>query len=497
MRTSQLVAILLILSLPFKCLFGQEMLGTVLGNYSGVDNTRLNPSAMNNSKVFLDVRFLGMDAFVENNYLYQTKSDYSITHFFQSGYQWPTHTEDYGTEVRIFYANKSEGLKDLYVSNYIGGPSAMLVWRKHAFALTTAIRTVASGRDIPYDVANFGYLGLNYRPQHNINYNDSRPFQLSQATWAEIGLAYSYEIRAEGLNLWTAGIDVRRLFGLGGEFMSVTNINYIVPDDSTIIVKNLNARYGVAYPLDYSSSAYTPSLKVLGKGFAFDVGATFYRLKRVHQENYSARFCEPPHEDYLYRIGVSLIDLGAIRFTSNASQYSIDNKSSYWNNVNNIHFRNIQQILDTLSLKFYGTTDGAYRGNSFYLWLPSAGSVQFDYHYYRNWYINATAIIPFVFTGNSLSRPAQIAITPRYETDWFEASLPVSLYNWYLPRIGLSLRFWYFTVGMDKLGYLFSFNNFTGMDFYFNIKFFMQKGICRSRGPKGCQEKSYQVKSKF
>ena len=50
------------------------------------------------------------------------------------------------------------------------GPGLMLIYDRHAVALTTAIREDVSLYNVPQDIANFMYLGLNYVPQHNINY---------------------------------------------------------------------------------------------------------------------------------------------------------------------------------------------------------------------------------------------------------------------------------------------------------------------------------------
>ncbi|MCX6251182.1 MAG: DUF5723 family protein [Bacteroidetes bacterium] len=489
--------IFFILVIQKSVTFGQEMLGTVLGNWSGVNSSQLNPSAMLNSRQFLDINFLGADLFLQNNYLYQARSDYKFIHFFQGGYQYPTHAEDYGTEARAFYNYSDHRLRNGFLNIRINGPGAMLIWGKHAFAITTALRNVFSVHNAPYEVANFAYLGLNYVPQHNINYRDKKPFNSAEMTWAELGVSYGYEVYSRGFNKIAIGISLRRLWGFAGFYLKAYNADYIVPNDSTINAKNIDAEFGLALPISYTDNSYLGSPLVKGGGFSGDIGITYYRLKKPHESDYFMKLCEQRYVDYLYRIGISLIDIGAIRFTSNSVKYSIDNKGSYWDNVNQIHFHDIQHFLDTLSYQFYGTNNGAYRDNNFYVWLPSAVSVQFDYHYDKQWYLNASILYGFNFSLNSLRRPSQIAITPRYETDWFEVNLPVSLYDWYLPRIGLSLRCYNVTIGTEKLGAFFNANDFTGMDFYIAIKYTLDKGNCRSAKTKGCREKDFRVKSKY
>lgn len=476
---------------------GQEMLGTTLGNYSGINGIQLNPSSMHNNKTYLDIQLVAADFFFQNNYLYISKNDYKFTNFFKSGYQWPSHIEEYGTGERTFYWYSDKKDKDAFVNERINGPGVMLVRGKDAFAITTSQRIVVSAHNLPYDLATFAYLGLNYRPYQSVNFHDVRPFSGGALAWGEIGLSYSRVIYARAFDKISAGISVRRLWGAAGLYVSSRNLDYIVFDDSTVSVKNLGMKGGLSLPLDYNgNTGATTSPLIKGTGFGFDIGVTYTHLKHYHQTEYFNTLCAQPYEDYDYRLGIALINIGAIRFKSNAINYQIDNKSSYWQNLNHYHFVSINQLLDTISYKFYGDYTSAYAGDKFKVWLPAALSVQLDYHYMGNWYVNASLIYALKFSGNTLGRPSQLDITPRYETSWFEVNMPVSVYDWSLVRIGLSLRVYGFTIGTDKLGGYFHFNDFTGMDFYFSIKYFLEKGKCNNKAPKGCYDKDYQTKAK-
>jgi hypothetical protein len=234
-----------------------------------------------------------------------------------------------------------------------------------------------------------------------------------------------------------------------------------------------------------------------GGGFAGDIGLTYTRLSGIYSEDYFTTLCSQQYNDYLYRLGVSLIDIGAIRFNTHAEKFSIDDRSSYWDDLGGFHFQSIHQLMDTISYKFYGDNKASYRGNNFYMWLPSALSIQFDYHYFKNWYVNASLIYGFDLSPASVSRPAEIAITPRYESRIFEANLPVSLYDWNKLRIGLSLRYYYLTIGTEKLGQFFRISNFTGLDLYVALHFFIDKGNCPNKKQKGCREIDYRIKSSY
>lgn len=486
MNIRRLIAFIVFVPLIYFPVSAQDMPGATLGNYAGLNSLKLNPSALHNSKTYLDIQLFGIDVFLQNNYLFMKKSDYRFGNFFKTGYQLPVHNEEYGTEQRVFYHYDNTKNKNAFVQTRIDGLGAMLIWGHHAFALGTAVRTVVSLSNVPYELANFIYLGLNYQPQHNINYFDKGPVRGSGMAWGEIGISYSNTFYARGFDVLSAGITVKRLLGLGGVYVNAQQLDYTVLNDSTIDVKNMDAEMGLSLPIDYTSNTPITSPLFKGGGFGVDFGVTYTRLARYHQNEYVNSLCAQPYEDYLFRIGVALIDIGGIQFKNNASKLKIENRSSYWENVTKMDFRTIHQFLDTLSYKFYGDTTSAWAGDKFTLWLPSALSIQFDYHIKQHWYVNSSFIYGFPLSKGSISRPAELSVAPRYETRWLEASMPVSLYNWQLIRIGLALRVYWLTIGTDKLGGFFHLSDFTGLDFYMSLKLFFTKGNCRNKGPKHC-----------
>ena len=477
--------------------YSQEMFGTTLGNYSGVNGLQLNPSSMLGSKPYLDINLVAMDVFMQNNFLYMDKSEYRISNFFGSGFVLPSHPEEYGTGSRNFYVYDNNDLRDVYVQLRINGPGAMLVYGNQAFAISSGIRSVISAKNVPYEIANFAYLGLNYVPQQNINYKDNIPFKIGELTWAEVGLSYSYTFLARNFNKITAGITIHRLFGYSGAYMYGNKADYIVPNDSTISVHNLDAQVGYSVPVDYDKGGGWNNKLFTGHGFSGDIGVTYTRLSGIYSDDYFTTLCSQQYNDYLYRLGVALTDIGAIRFNTHSEKYSIDNKSSYWDDVTSFNFTTIHQLMDTVSYRFYGDKNASYRGSSFYMWLPSALSIQFDYHYLKRWYVNASLIYGFDLSPASVSRPSELSITPRYESRSFEADIPVSLYDWNKLRIGLAFRYYYFTIGTEKLGEFFRISNFTGFDLYFALHFFIDKGNCPKGKQKGCQEIDYRLKSDY
>ena len=471
MRKIIILLLFIIVLIPVKA---QEMLGIVNSNYAGSVGSIINPSSIVNSKLYMDINLVTADIFAQNNYLYIHGEDYKLFQFLKRDPEFPM----YGENNQAFDHYLNEKLKYGFSNVRIIGPSAMVVKGNHAFALTTGVRTMVSLNRIPYEIANFAYEGLYYPSQFNINYND-HDFDMTAMAWGEIGLTYAYIFKKIYNNQFSAGITLKRLFGYSGGYMRVNNIDYVVPNDSTADIRNLDAEVGYSLPLNYYNNDFPDDGKFFkGGGFGLDIGITYQKKARGYSNRKYNKLCQQPYEDYVYRIGISIIDIGSIKFKENAQKHVYDNVSTYWEEIDTLKYHNIHELSQTISNQFYGDPDESLKSNKISISLPAAFSFQVDYHYNKNWYINSTFIYPVKLGKISLRRPSQISITPRYEKMHYEFAVPISLYDFKQPRIGLSVRLYFLTIGTDKLGGFFGFNDFTGMDIYFSVKINFQKGFC-------------------
>jgi hypothetical protein len=479
---------LLFFVLIFSVVGAQEMLGFVNSNYAGIHSAIINPSGLTNSKYFLDINFLTLGVSIENNYVFISKSDYKFSRFLSTNPQFPAHPPD--NQATYDYYNTN--LKKAFANIRVLGPSVMLSYGDHAFGLTTGFRTVISGRNIPYEIAKFGYSSLDFKPQHRINYKDYRGFNMAAMSWAEIGITYAYVFKKFNMENWSAGISIKRLLGVAGAYANIDNIDYMLVNKDTANVYNLNAESGYSLPVDYQSNDLIRTPVFRGGGFGFDIGITYKKTIKGQQNIRYSEICAKPFIPYRYKIGVSIIDLGRISFKKNAQKLVFNDVSTYWPDINNFAYVNIGSAVRELSRRFYGDTHELLKGNRIKIGLPTAISLQVDVHYIGNWYLNGTLIYPIRLNSASLVRPSEVALTPRYETDYFEVDIPVSLYDFYKPRIGISARLGIFTVGTDKLGGFFHLNDFTGLDFYFAVKLNFIRGHCKNKGgDSNCAKSEY------
>ncbi len=451
----------------------QEMLGLINSNYSGSNSVLINPSAILSSKLYADVNIVTANIFADNNFLYIHKEDYNLGLFLKKGAEFP----EYGDDNQSFDYYKNIKLKRFYTNLRVVGPSAFVVYNDWAFALQTQVRTVASGYRLPYDIATFGYNGLNYPPQFNTNYNNNGA-SVAGMMWGEIGISVAKTVHQWAYNKWSVGGTVKYLMGYSGAFVEADNLDYIVYNDSTTNVLNLNGKAGYSLPVDYGNNEVPIGPTFKGSGVAFDLGVTYVRTKNGHSKEYSAKICEQVHQDYLYKIGFSILDLGAINFNTNAQLHEYDNVNHYWERIDTLSYSSINDLAQEISTRFYGNPDASLTADKVSIGLPAALSFQIDYHHYKQWYINGTFIYPIYFNNTYLKRPPQIALIPRYESSALEVNLPVSFYNFEELRLGLAVRFYFLTIGTDKLGSFFGLSDFTGADFYFSLKINLGKGWC-------------------
>ena len=479
---TKLIAFILIAGISFSGM-AQEMHGFVHSNYAGITGSYINPSSLITSKLHLDINLVGLHFNVDNNYLYLAGKDYRLKHFISKDPQFPKHIDDVMLDEREYYDRYNSDLKNAWSQTRIMGPSVMFSTGNQSFGLSTGYRIMASGNDLPYDLAKFALEGLKYLPQQDINYINNIPLRVASMALAEIAASYSRILYRNNREYWAGGITLKGLFSSGGAFGYADNMDYMVPNSNDIVIYNANGKIGTSLPIDYDNNDFILSNQLfLGNGVGFDLGFTYQKMMRGHSSRAYSAYCEVPYQPYLFRIGVSLLDVGSVKFKKNPMWIEMDNVNGIWEDARRMSFENVNDLFHTISNEFAGDPESMINRSDFSISLPTALSVQFDYRINENFYVNSTWVQPLIMSEATLVRPSQIAVTPRLEMDHFGLAMPVVLYNYQYPRIGLSARFHKVIIGTDKLGGFFGLSDFTGMDFYAMVKLQFFRGHCRKGG---------------
>jgi hypothetical protein len=476
--------VLIFILLSFKPLLAQEMLGIVNSSYAGITGSVINPAVTVTSPFYLDINLIVGDIFAENNYIYLAKEEYRFSRFFSKNPDYPTHGTDSSMIAYDYYNTKD---KKAFASERFIGPSFAITVGRHSFGIVTGARAFMSTKHVPYDIAKFAFerfkLPVEAADLYNTQFSHDKDIYNAEMAWAEIGFNYSYVFKQEAQEYWAAGITIKDLFGYAGSYLNIQSLDYKVFDQDSLRISNLNAEAGYSLPINYETNDFMKEPRFRGKGLGIDLGVIYQKKKTEVQPEKVRKLCSQNYTPYQYKIGVSLLDIGRIRYKENAELLVFNNIDTTWSDITYNDYTTVRDLTNLLGNQFYGDTNTLIQGNEITIALPTALSVQADVNFYKNWFINGTLVLPLQFSNSGLRRPSLLAVTPRYETALFDISMPVSLFDWTDPRIGLSARFMWFFVGTEKLSGFFHYQDFTGLDFYFGAKISLLKGHCRNNSP--------------
>lgn len=450
------------------------MLGMVNSNYSGIYGLSINPSGLVSSRLYMDFNAFGAQGFVENNYIYMQRNEFLTLLRDQNA---PIYYSN-ENEIRNYNIYRNSDLKFGYQNVRITGPSGMISLGRHAFGITSAFRNITSFHDIPPEIGTFIYEAIDYEVQHNIEYSHDENIEINSVAWMELGFSYAYNFHRKKWNYWSIGVTLKPLFGLAGMYASIDNLRYEVHKDDSTSIYNADFEYGVAIPLNYNTNQIEDALDVRGKGFSFDLGMTYQRTEKGKSTTYYTRLCEKPFEEYTYRIGVSLLDVGYIRFDNNSEYARYTSTATEWyERDDTLSYNSFNDVLERIAGYLEDEAEIAETGKEFTLYMPPTISVQVDFKLRKGIYLNASAFYGFNFGESFLYRPSLISITPRFESPRLEISIPISLleFQFSRPRVGFFIRYGNVFFGMDRINTVTGISGFDGIDAYAGIRLNLSK----------------------
>jgi len=468
--------ILLFCCFSFLC-FSQEQLGLKTENYAGINSIQLNPANNLTTPFQWDVNLGAVGFFVDNNFggfqnaslgdILNTRDDNTfLATDFPSDQQFPT-----GSTVFDF----TEPGKDKFasISSTIIGPSFMLNFEKHSFGLFTNFRIVGGGQKIP---AVFGYY--DYRSVRAGENYEVPPSNIAGMAWSELGFNYLFKGITNNGQIGI-GFSVKYLQGYESFFLkNDTNLQITKMERDILTFENgADIRFGFT---NSSVDEEEVNIQNNGKGFGIDIGLTYAT------DGYL--------DGFGYKIGLSILDMGKISFDNNTELHNINIDEPFLLNPRNFEdVTDLREGLAALDRELFNDTLTTFASNTYDMGLPTAFSLQADVALLENVFVNATMVQRATGRNFSVERGNLFAITPRYETRWISAFLPISFYNWEHFQIGAAARLAFITIGTENLGSFLGKNSLTGTDFYAAIKINpFQLGWKGGGGKKGKEIKCYQ-----
>lgn len=418
---------------------------------------------MLDAKVWLDVNIVGVGSYVNNNLVYLEDHSWGGVMRDLNKFRKGEITEDRLPSENDIGYNQGKRNYHLYNRNFVTGPSGVWSQGDHAAGLAFGVRSYTSVRRVPRYIGQFVENGVSqYTPQHDIDYS-VQDLRVASLQFGEIKGSYAYTFLKRRRNMFMGGITLSKFISVAGAGANVYNFDFNVDNDTTAILYDVQA-----------DAMYTSNPRMNWKGgMGLDLGFTYQKMMGEagsYFPNSPKLGCSAV--PYKYKIGVSIIDIGSLKFDPDDIQfagYEFDNYT--WEQYPS------QQVdgdnpLDLFAALESDIDEGQVRKTN-KIRLPTFLSAQFDYNVWASrFYVNATLIqgAPIGKRKFGIRHANSLSITPRYETYWFEAALPISLYDYRYPQLGLSLRLGPLSVGTDKLLNWIKQSDLYGTDIYFHLK---------------------------
>lgn len=407
-----------------------------------------NPATIVDSRAFIDLNLAGVSVFGRNDLVYLPGGMLSASKL---------------ETLQMLGFNRSDSDYKAYADVMVQGPSVSFAVKSHSIALITNFRTIANVRGIDGSLARYIEHGFQYQPEMG-KIHEEKDIRLGALSWAETGIGYGTILSRRGDMITQGAITVRKLWGVAGVGARVDSWRYQVRDSSNIETFQFAGEYGFNDILGHGIGPGN------GSGMGVDLGIMFKR-RFDSSEGYV------PHDpctdgDYRIRFGFSVHDLGRIKFKGRnyVNRFNASEQSE-WNDFTNTKIDDLSQIDSLLTAGFGAAKDNA-EGNDFSMMLPATLSAQIDYNWGGGLYTYASVVAGLPWLSRmGIQRASYLTFVPRWEVKRFEASIPVTLYEFQKPLVGAAFRFNSMIIGSDDLmGILFK-KDIYGASFYFSLKY--------------------------
>jgi len=507
---------LLLITLVMTCVStgyvkSQSLIDTY-GNYAGSHSALLNPSLMTTSNVYADFGLnIGVNA--GNNYFHiPSKDAYRAINdtTYKFSYEKIINGFPRYFDVDFNYGNNKPATANVNVDAVV--LSGMYNFKgKHAVGFFARARANVNIHNLPSNILEIGMVGYShsysktdgylvdttvYYTQYARDYS-GKNLNLGVMAWSEFGLSYSTVVFHRLNHRIDLGVNAKLALAVGAVALNSKQLNYHLElgddygmNDSLWFFDNLEGGIAYSLPLDYDTpfsvdGKFNENLinnHITGYGGGIDIGVTYTCLRNFKTIGYSKRICEVTPMDYIWRLGFTILDLGAVHFGKDAEIAEFNAVNSVFNTKSFNNVSTVHQFTDVLTETF----DSEIQKKGFWMGLPTSLSLQFDYSINRHFFVNATVIQPIAITRYHVSRDAQISLSPRFESHWCDVTIPVTVVNYERVLVGTAVRAAFLTVGTQNLLNLIGIGEIYGLDFYVSLKFNFNKGRCLSRDNDNC-----------
>ncbi|WP_247234172.1 DUF5723 family protein [Telluribacter sp. SYSU D00476] len=470
----------------------QHMPGAAMSNYAGTQALYHNPAFVADSRYSVFLNLAGAQLYMAGNHA-KYNAPFSIASLLTNTVPAQYRNERGAIDLkRRHIEEKLNGrLKHLNGGGDLRLPSLMvtLPGGRFGIAATARARLGLNATQVTEPIARLARGGTR---ESNLmdEIHENQRGNLHFNGLGEVAFTFGGIVLDDETDFFKAGATVKRIVGLYNAHAIIDNTSFgVVPDPAynnrkeIIQVPTITTRYG--YTSEEAVKNFRPSPGWLvggdspGGGWGLDLGVVYEYRPDVNKYSYTEkgiRKRDGTKNKYLYRLAVSLTDIGRVNFKN-----PVYVKQQEANAVDKeFRFDNFQKLKG--SDGFFAAVSSSLGvppppPATFRSVLPTALQASLDYNIKPNVYVN-TLWVQNLRSPSAFGMKAEsvLAVTPRYEHRWYELSVPVSLMNRYSSLgVGLAGRVGPVWFGTDHLTSLLN----IGKPKVFNVYFGVSAGLFR------------------
>lgn len=468
----------------------QNMMGISTSNYAGTHSVIVNPANVADTRQGFYLNLVSGNAFFGNTMFVWDGASPPYKFFMNEN----DFEDDYLKETnRHKPALANVGLD-------LRGPSFLLkLNNKSGIAVHTRTRVLAHGNNVSEGIRTLVLDDIDLDELVGKKYNNNT-FTVNANAFSEIGLTYGRTVWESETHFLKAGVTVKRLIGSYSAFAVSEHLDFGIQEgaDETYFleIEKAKMRYGYSTDSDLEDEINPFEAESIGTGWGFDIGVVYEF--RPHIEQYRYVMDGEVHLDnsankYLFSVGLSLLDMGSIKYDSDMAYHYAFEKSHFIiteEDLDDIGENPTEVINDIFDL------DPTKATHSFKTGLPTALRLFVDYRIAKKVYTNFTLI--HGLRGKeavAMRKFSQASITPRVEMKWFELAMPISMIDNYTNfALGASIKLGPLFLGSDNLGGMLGIGKLTGVDVYAGIALPLYKGKIKDKDNDGISNRKDKCK---
>jgi hypothetical protein len=443
------------LKIPFS-IFGLLLLSNLsaqqisqigLSNYGKVHSLYINPSFTACSKLRWQVNVAGFSVNANNNYLsmHLPYSIYRIPNRIPLAYQ--TESGNPRFDKSWVHEHLNGRTKHLSVSSEVYGPAFSANYKSWTFGVFTqaaaGVRLVKLPENLAHalfnelDSSKGAYSLFNSYAQGGLNKFNA--FSSTANSRINLGLNMAKKIQLDFDRQLLIGVNIKKVWGLPGYYLSADAMQAQTLSADSVLFSPTKIKL-----FDYSNQR--------GNGWGTDIGLTYvYHKKDIHRNGVYAE----NKSNYFAKFGLSILDIGRIKY-QDVEVTSLVLSQTTGINLNSSFGNSVGQSGDYLAmadsfLNQFGSVQKS-RENVL-VGLPTRMVACADFQIKEKIYV-AGMVSQSLRKRNSIAAHNQsfVMLSPRYESRYFEFSLPALLeYDYRSVRLGASMRFGPFFIGSNSL----------------------------------------------